>query len=118
MSKQLTMSEWAPASWVTLAKALYTRMLRSAATIAGIGLRSSPPRKQQKTAASSSKILASSACDDPREATAARAMHAMSTNPPAVSDHTLVDADCALIHLHNSCVSPSDSVMRRKQGSH
>ena len=29
----------------------------------------------------------------------------MSTNPPAVSDHTLVDADFGLIHLHKS-VSP------------
>ena len=35
-------------------------------------------------------------------------MHAMSTNPPAVSDHTL-DADWDLIHLHKS-VSPVATV--------
>ena len=53
MSKQLPMVEWAPPSWVPLAKALYVRMLRSAVTIAGIGMRLSP-RKKQKPAASSS----------------------------------------------------------------
>ena len=33
----------------------------------------------------------------------------MSTNPPAVSDQTLVDADFGLIHLHKS-VSPVATV--------
>ena len=48
MSKQYPAEKWIPEQWRTLAKALYLNMLRDAAKIAGIGIRSSPPRKVQK----------------------------------------------------------------------
>ena len=48
MSKQYPAEKWIPEKWRTLAKALYLKMLRDAAKIAGIGIRSSPPRKVQK----------------------------------------------------------------------
>ena len=48
MSKQYPAEKWIPEQWRTLAKALYLKMLRDAAKIAGIGIRSSPPRKVQK----------------------------------------------------------------------
>ena len=53
MSEQLSMEVWAPSEWVSIAKALYARMLREAASIAEVGLHISP-RKKQKTAAASS----------------------------------------------------------------
>ena len=47
MCKQVPMAEWADDSWVETAKALYLKMLRNAAAIAGV--RSSPPLKSLKS---------------------------------------------------------------------
>ena len=51
MSKQRPAEKWMPKSWHILAKGWYYTMLRQAAKIAGIGVRTSPPRKSQATLA-------------------------------------------------------------------
>ena len=51
MSKQLAIEDWAPPEWLTLARALYTKMLRDATSEALGGESSaSPPKKMQKLA--------------------------------------------------------------------
>ena len=66
MSKQRPADKWMPEAWRFLAKGLYLAMLREAAKIAGIGLRSSPPRKVAKTtpAAGSSSLVRNLSDDD------------------------------------------------------
>ena len=54
MSKQRSADKWLPEAWHVLAKGLYLSTLRDAAVIAGIGMRSSPPRKKQKASGSTS----------------------------------------------------------------
>ena len=74
MSKQMPPELWMPAAWVTLAKSLYLQMLRAATNVAGVGVRSPPPRKKAKLEkpamfrASASALAAAS--DTPPPATA------------------------------------------------
>jgi hypothetical protein len=57
MSKQYPAEKWLPEEWKMLAKGLYLNWLREAAKIAGIALRSSPPRKVQKKEAGGSALV-------------------------------------------------------------
>ena len=57
MGKQHPAEKWMPEAWRVLAKGLYLGMLREAGKIAGIGLRSSPPRKVQKMAGGTSSLV-------------------------------------------------------------
>ena len=60
-----------PDSWRVLAKALYLTMLREAAKIAGIGMRSSPPRKVQKSSSGAgTSSLVRNLSDDEEDALA------------------------------------------------
>ena len=69
MSKQRPAEKWLPEPWHVLAKGLYLGMLREAATIAGIGIRSSP-RKVQKTSAGRSSLVRNLSDDDDDDAPA------------------------------------------------
>ena len=69
MSKQRPAEKWLPEEWRVLAKGLYLGMLRDAAKIAGIGVRSSP-HKVQKTSASSSSLVRNLSDDDDDDAPA------------------------------------------------
>ena len=75
MSKQMTPELWMPpACWITLVKSLYLQMLRDAANIVGMGIRSSPPRKKAKSEhptmfrASTSALAAASSTPPPSDA--------------------------------------------------
>ena len=67
MSKQRPADKWMPEAWRVLAKGLYLAMLREAAKISGIGVRSSPPRKVAKTIGAGSSSLVRNVSDDESE---------------------------------------------------
>ena len=64
MSKQRPADKWLPEAWHMLAKGLYLGMLRDAAKIAGIGIRSSPPRKVQKTSPAANSLVRNDSDDE------------------------------------------------------
>jgi hypothetical protein len=68
MSKQRPAEKWMPKSWQILAKGLYYTMLRQAAKIAGIGVRTSPPRKQQKKTPGSMSLVRNDSDDEDGDA--------------------------------------------------
>ena len=68
MSKQRPAEKWMPKTWHILAKGLYYTMLRQAAKIAGIGLRTSPPRKQQKKTPGSISLVRNDSDDEDGDA--------------------------------------------------
>ena len=68
MSKQYPAEKWLPQSWQVLAKGLYLALLRKAAAIAGVGMRTSPPRKKAKAGNSIDHGLVRNISDEEEEA--------------------------------------------------
>ena len=98
MSKQRPAEKWMPKTWHILAKGLYYTMLRQAAKIAGIGLRTSPPRKQQKKTPGSISLVRNDSDDEDGDA----AMQAGGEHFDTVTDeaHRWSSLDKATILKH------------------